>query len=94
MLDLQDAPNVEGIGTPAAVPFGARGDPVDTDGQDRDRRSHPVAEHQLERRPDLPQPTSPIRLDLSIFVSLGPGNDLCEPLPLKVVVMTSTGYLG
>lgn len=74
---------MEGIGAPAAVPFGARADPIDTDGQDRDRGVHPVAEHQLERRADLPEPTGPIRLDLSIFDSLGPSDDLREPLPLQ-----------
>jgi hypothetical protein len=83
MLDLQDAPDVEGIGTPARVPFGARGDPVDADGQDRDRRGHAVAEYQSKGCADIPEPTRPIGLDLSVFDSFGSGDDFREPFPLQ-----------
>src|SRR5204863_2106200 len=82
MLHLQDAPDVERIGALARAPPRAWCDAIYEDGYDGDGWGHAIAEDQPERRTDLPEAIRPVGLDLPVFDSFRPGDDLREPLPI------------
>ena len=74
---------MERISSPAGTAVRARENPVDTDSHNWHGRVHSITENQLEGGLDPSEPLGPVGLDLSIFDSLGAGNDLREPFALQ-----------
>lgn len=82
VFNLEDPADVQGIGPVAWAAFRTRDDAVDPDGHDGYWGRHPVTQDQPKRGAYLPEAIGPVGLDLPVFDSFGPGDDLCQPLSL------------